>query len=265
MSYILDALQRADQERNIGAVPKLDMALQPGMARQQRSWLPTALLIVFLAALIATGLWMLQHGYLRFADPAPSPEAEVGEAAAVAASPARPAPVVNKTPAVSPSPTRQRQPASELAPKAAAPAPEPAPVEKPVQPAVEPPAPQPDPAPAPEKESRSARLPTPSVAPAPPPSWVRREEAERFRQENAPSEPVQSYLGLPQSFRNSMGKLEMNAHVFSTNPARSFVLINGKRYRIGDYLAEGPEVTDILPDGVVLEHRSESFLLPVQR
>lgn len=268
MSYILDALQRADQERNLGEVPKLDMALHPGAAQHHRGWLPTLLLIVFLASLIATGLWLLQSGYLRFGSPAQetgTPAADPAPAPA-ASEPARPAVKANQARPVEPAAARDPQTAPQSAaieePLAQAPAATPqAETPKPV-----PSATQPEPAAkAPEPESRSARLPTPTVAPAPPPSWVRKEEAERFRQENAPDEPVQSYLGLPQSFRNNMGKLDMNAHVFSTNPARSFVLINSKRYRIGDHLAEGPELVDILPDGAVLEHRGETFLLPVQR
>lgn len=102
------------------------------------------------------------------------------------------------------------------------------------------------------------------MAPAAP-NWVRKKEAERFRQEHAPDESVRNYMGLPESFRSSLPDLDMNALAFSTKPARSFVLINGKRYRIGDYLAEGLEVVDILPDGAVLSYRGETFLLPSGR
>ncbi|MGB1580499.1 MAG: general secretion pathway protein GspB [Nevskiales bacterium] len=272
MSYILDALQRADQERNLGEVPKLDTALQSSSPAQKSSWLATGAMIVIVATVVASVLFMLQHGYLRIGSPN---ESTPGPMPVEATAPATPA-----AEAVTPQPKAEAQPTTTAAPAKPPPqalAAEPAATEQ--APAAVPPAPKPvaraeppaaakasqKPREQASEKSKSQRLPTPTVAPAPPPSWVRKNTPEPAQRPPPPSEPVQSYLGLPESFRSRLPKLDMNAHVFSTNPARSFVLINSKRYRIGDYLAEGPELIDILPDGAVLDYRGEVFLLPVGR
>ena len=263
MSYILDALQRADQERNLGEVPKLDTALQPSSAPNKSNWLVTAAMILIVATVVASVLFMLQNGYLRIGSPdAPTPQpatevASVGEPALKQAS--EPAPQAAAEPKTEAAPaTVKLQPAEPVVP-AVETQPQPA---RPAQPQAQPAQPTDS---AEAEKSKSQRLPTPTVAPAPPPSWVRNNTSQRAQQPPPPSEPVQSYLGLPESFRSRLPKLDMNAHVFSTNPARSFVLINSKRYRIGDYLAEGPELVDILPDGAVLKYRGETFMLPVGR
>lgn len=289
MSYILDALQRADQERNLGEVPKLDMALQPARAGQRQSRWPTAVLVLIIASLVATIGWLVERGVLddligeeaqsqvtaqasqqtpplqtAVAAPTRAVANEPPVVAPLAEQPARPVADNSLEPStlaapVSQSPAEQaRQPeaARSALPATSKDRPAPAVVAEPqaVKPAV------------PEEDKRSPRLPTPTVAPAPPPNWARNGQARETAEQDAPPrQPLISYLGLPKTTRDSMPALNMNAHVFSTNPSRSFVLINTKRYRIGDYLAEGPELVDILPDGAVLEHRGKQFLLPVQR
>ena len=42
---------------------------------------------------------------------------------------------------------------------------------------------------------------------------------------------------------------------YSADEARSFVQINGRNYRAGETLDEGPQVLGITPDGVVLSHQ----------
>lgn len=285
MSYILDALRRADQERNLGEVPKLDMALQSTAAAERpRRW-PTVLLIICLATAVAVIAWLIEQSMFEnvtndAAEPPAVPQlatvVEPNQAKPQAALPKpQPAPLIQ--PQVQPEPQVRSQAAvQEPAAAAVQPAPKPQPIPAPApapavpqtveEPAV---ADVPSPSPAPEvtvdNQRRSARLPTPTVAPAPSPNWARDESAQPARSLPAPREGLVSYLGLSKSTRDSMPALNMNAHVFSTNPARGFVLINSKRYRIGDYLAEGPELVDILPDGAVLKHRGTEFLLPVQR
>ena len=45
-------------------------------------------------------------------------------------------------------------------------------------------------------------------------------------------------------------------------PADRFAVINLKHYRIGDSLAEGPALKDVVPQGAVLEFHGTVFLLP---
>ena len=56
--------------------------------------------------------------------------------------------------------------------------------------------------------------------------------------------------------------LHIDLHVYSDNPAERFVFINMNQYRENSSLSEGPRVRRITPEGVLLEHRGTTFLLP---
>ncbi len=55
--------------------------------------------------------------------------------------------------------------------------------------------------------------------------------------------------------------LHLDIHVYSDVPADRFVFINMSKQRENSYLAEGPLVQEITPEGVILNHRGTSFLL----
>lgn len=59
-----------------------------------------------------------------------------------------------------------------------------------------------------------------------------------------------------------MADLHLDIHVYSSTPAERFVFINMSRYKEQATLAEGPEIREITPDGVILEHLGTRFLLP---
>ena len=56
--------------------------------------------------------------------------------------------------------------------------------------------------------------------------------------------------------------LHLDIHVYAEDPAERFVFINMKKHRESGQLPEGPVVAEITHDGVVLEHRGLTFLLP---
>ena len=56
--------------------------------------------------------------------------------------------------------------------------------------------------------------------------------------------------------------LHLDIHVFSPVPDDRFVFINMSKLREGSTLAEGPVVAEITPEGVVLRHEGQSFLVP---
>ncbi|MGD8589979.1 MAG: general secretion pathway protein GspB [Chromatiales bacterium] len=68
---------------------------------------------------------------------------------------------------------------------------------------------------------------------------------------------------LPDGFVSNMPKLNIDIHSFDERPGRSYVLINMEKYREGDYLTEGPLLSKILQDGVILEYMGERFILPI--
>ena len=55
--------------------------------------------------------------------------------------------------------------------------------------------------------------------------------------------------------------LHLDIHVFSSDPTDRFVFINMTKLREGSTLAEGPVVAEITPEGVVLRHEGQVFLL----
>jgi general secretion pathway protein B len=73
---------------------------------------------------------------------------------------------------------------------------------------------------------------------------------------------LQSIDELPPEVRQSLPALHMDVHGYAGNPAERFVVINLKTYRIGNTLAEGPVLKDIVPQGAVLEFHGVTFLLP---
>jgi general secretion pathway protein B len=56
--------------------------------------------------------------------------------------------------------------------------------------------------------------------------------------------------------------LHLDIHVYSDVPEERFVFINMVKHREQSRLDEGPLVDEITPDGVILEYRGTSFLLP---
>lgn len=56
--------------------------------------------------------------------------------------------------------------------------------------------------------------------------------------------------------------LHLDIHVYSDQPAERFVFVNMNKYREQARLTEGPLVKEITPEGVILEHLGNGFLLP---
>lgn len=52
---------------------------------------------------------------------------------------------------------------------------------------------------------------------------------------------------------------------YSPDSARSFVQINGRNYRVGERLDDGPEVLEIAADGVILAHQGAVVRLAMDR
>jgi len=57
-------------------------------------------------------------------------------------------------------------------------------------------------------------------------------------------------------------ELTIDLHIFTDDPAKRAVFINGRRYTQGDAIVEGPRIEEITRDGAVLNYRGQRFLLP---
>ena len=67
---------------------------------------------------------------------------------------------------------------------------------------------------------------------------------------------------LPEDLRQSLPALHLDVHGYAGNPKERFVVINLRQYHIGDSVADGVTLKDIVPQGAVLEYRGSLFLLP---
>jgi general secretion pathway protein B len=79
----------------------------------------------------------------------------------------------------------------------------------------------------------------------------------------APTQAPKPLHEMPSGFVANLPSLSIDIHSYDKQPAKRYVLINMEKYREGDYLADGPRVIEILPDGAVMEHMGERFILPI--
>jgi general secretion pathway protein B len=209
MSFILDALKKAESERSRNAGPVL-MDVRVAPPRQRLPAWAWIMGVVLLANLLVLA-WLL----LR--KPAPPPVA----AATIQAAPTAPA-----APA----------------------APVPAPVVP--EPAALPPAPV---------IAQPSAIADPALAPAPgavtqPPASAPVYQA-LPRIDNLPTAQDLIAEGIP------LPALILNLHVYDEAPANRYVLLNARRLREGDEVADGVRVVTIVPRGVVLITRGRRFVV----
>ncbi len=106
--------------------------------------------------------------------------------------------------------------------------------------------------------------PTPSIrassaptAAAPTPASTDREPsvAERV----SPSDDVVRWQDLPADERNRLPVPRIDVHVFASDPARRFVLVNLRKYQEGETLDQGVKLDAISADGIVLSYQGQRY------
>jgi general secretion pathway protein B len=282
MSYILEALRKAERERSVGQVPDLATVCALPSPPRRRLW-PWVLLVL---ALISNAA-VLAVVFLPRENKAPMSlfTPAVGQPQPVAGVPA----AVSTGSPIDQLPS-QGTPASLPKPVAKAMATEPTPLMHPAMPV----SPKPALLRKPEKPStRTASLETMPSSPAAPARSKRPALARATPVESATSPALRpkSPAGLPDlpaeadpyapgpplaaakaglpdlplETNRRAPELSMDIHVYSDQPDKRFVLINSRRYREGEQLSEGPLVEAITREGAVLRYEGQRFLLSVQR
>ncbi|MCX7556139.1 general secretion pathway protein GspB [Xanthomonadaceae bacterium JHOS43] len=276
MSLILEALKKSEAERRLGRAPDL---LTPASTAQsdRRPWLWLWGVVFGLAAALVLVLALWVRSAL-FAPAAPAPTAMPSAPAPSAAPPpaALPETPARTTPAPAPAQRPQRTSADAIAnaplprdpmfsgveresmpvaahtiplppeslptdtPKAAGPTAAPAPSTRRSATPVANDSPS-----SPATLTASAIPPAPTPAPAP----------------EVQLEAIPHLATLPAAQREGLPPLRLTMHVFDPDPAARFVLIDGKRYRQGDSLAEGLVIDAIRPDGVAIARDGQRFLV----
>lgn len=282
MSLILDALKRAERERNSersAALHDLPGAQLAGAPRRWGRWLALAVLALAIGAV----LWTARTRPARVdtvATPAPAAEpapAPAPQAMAPASIPARPAPTpapipgtesvsslddlttetdIALEPAAEPEPAPAPPLAAGVKPQPQAPVIASAPKAQPLTEAdideVAPPGAEAQPTPPLQEASPATSAAEPTPTPAIPPSLTQPAPLRRFRE-------------MPPDYRADFPALTVEVHVFERIPSQRFVLVNGRRYRQGERMVEGPQVVEIVQEGIVLEYRGEKLLYTLGR
>lgn len=271
MSYILDALRRAEAERGRGGVPGLHSqtvpvhGAAPAAARPLAAH-PAVLLggALALAAVAAGGTWwaMQRPGGTPAVQVAAVPPLPTAPASPPAVAPAQPSPAVAvpapaPAAAVAPPPEPAAPVAATASPPPAAPAvplperraPEKRVAEKPRErPAAEVTAQRAGPAPLPASlpvavgESPRAR---PSAAPAPGTAAVASPVQPVAAQGPGaatappPAAPVFAQADLPEAIRSQLPALKISGATYSNNPAHRMAIVNGQVLLEGDQAGPG--------------------------
>jgi hypothetical protein len=78
----------------------------------------------------------------------------------------------------------------------------------------------------------------------------------------APSETA-NLQPMPDRYQEGFPQITIQVHVYNAEPARRFVMIDGKTYHQGDTIAAGPHIVEIHNDGIVFDWKGHRTLYPV--
>ncbi|MFP5304768.1 MAG: general secretion pathway protein GspB [Gammaproteobacteria bacterium] len=247
MSYILDALRRAERERaGAGAETEARSATEDRHPRLRPATLALSGATLFLAGI---GITLLLLEPERPRAPAATPTTAAARPAQVAAAPVVP-PIEPQT----------------------------------ALPQRDEPDPLPEPATLGDYESLDDITPvfqgTPVVAPSPTPSPPQAVEtrpavasataAPQPVARAAPGTPTAVQLApllrdMPEAYRARFPALQLQVHVHDADPQKRWVMIDGQRYREGAVLGSGPRIVEIVAEGLILEYQHQQVLLPLAR
>jgi general secretion pathway protein B len=272
MSFILDALKKSEMERQRQAIPGL-MDAPPAPPRPR-----FALWAIALGALLVINIAVLAVVLTRGSSSGVSPPASASESFLAAVNP-----TTTRTNATTAADVSRPPSAVPPAVPAQSAVPGPAAAAAAAQESAGPGMARPD------ARHFSPMDPTPTYAPEIPPSGAAptevaplaspmRARADRLAAEQAPrppvhqADPILTHADpadtevLPSINEANLGvqmpEMHIDLHVYAAQASERFVSINGRRYREGETLAEGPVLERIRRDGVVLDYRGARFLLP---
>lgn len=291
MSYILEALKRAEQERQIGQAPNAAAPAPEAYESDRRYWPWVLLMVLLLAvAVLAITFWLSAGRSAALEQAALAPQSQpqavanmpikpqqagtqadtqaAGLPTRVTAVRSEPALVIQAAPIeqtpiaevqlpTGPAVVEPAQPEPKAEPEAAvvpelAMAASQTPAEETVEPPAEPPAELPTEAPAvPPVASASA-------------AEARAEESSSEGADSGPADYELPWLNeMPVAFRRGVPSLEIQFHRYTDDRSRSFVMVAGQRYREGQILKSGPTLERIVEEGLILRWRGERFIYPL--
>jgi general secretion pathway protein B len=269
VSYILDALRKSEQQRQLGVAPRLLTVHAASAPDTQPAFLKYGLIAAgLIGAGVAIGWWQpWQQARLPSATaPAKMPEARPREPLPA------PLPVLPEVASGPEMPMPVQKTLVAMRPIAA---PEVAPLEQGTHlPAKAPPQTQESPPAAaaltkqtatPVREAAPAPVPVPTPTPTPAPAvetpiaLLQEKSADAAPADTAQQQKVFLMAELPAAIRREIPAMSIPVHTYSDTPAERIVGINDQLLREGEYLAPGLKLELIAPDGVVFSYKKYLF------
>lgn len=264
MSYILDALRRAERERTLGQIPGSEtLSVVSGrQPRRDKRLIVLASATAVLAAAVAITMVIDRVGRQATPVQPPSPTRQpqrsvqppttAGDAASAeaerAAAATEPAPVFEDDATLTSlddiAPRFTTRPAIASAPVASTAA-EPAVIDVTAA------------------STESASLPPASSAYAGEAPAVPTVDGDESRTAMPHAPPL--LRDMPPAFRSRFPSLTLQVHVYDEAPDKRWVMIDNRRYRESGTLESGPSIVEITPDGVIFELQGEQVLWPLVR
>jgi general secretion pathway protein B len=244
MSYILDALKKAESERKLGSIPNVHAPAPIEAAETDgpawRNWLPWSLAATTLAILLLGLAWL--QPWRQAAPLAPAPTPTPFE---IVTTPALPAPVEAPAP-VAPPPAQAKSEPLQAKPEPIAPRPiSPSPPQRPAKPTPTAPAPK---AVAktetPPAQATTASVPVKEATPIATPS-----------EDNS----IGTMRDLPQNIQAELPAIVVNGYIYAKTPSDRSVLMNQKLLHEGDQVAPGLVLEKMLPKGAILSYKGYRY------
>lgn len=108
------------------------------------------------------------------------------------------------------------------------------------------------------EEATTPALPAEPVHAAAPATSV-----ERVQLDPAPPPQITKLRDMPPDYRAAFPVISLDVHSYDNAAKKRFIMIAGKRYNEGDALAEGPRIAQIVTEGVVFDFRGEQVLFTI--
>jgi general secretion pathway protein B len=269
MSYILDALKKAESERKLGSVPNVYMEPLP-IARSdepvtalRRTWIWIWIAVALLAVAGTMAMWMN-----AVQEKAGDTSSSASPMTVASATPATPVSAEGAGISAPPDATRADKPAQKKetesrANKKAVTAHNVTPT-GPVK------------APAQTDKERTAKEPgqqhktVRDIQPAKPAARVEPEKKEKIQpqpesvppvQQLAAEPPVAALHDLPDHIRRSIPTISVGGYIYSANPAERSMLLNNRLVREGEQVASGVILEKMMPKEAVLNYQGQRFRL----
>lgn len=250
MSYILDALKKAERERGLSEVPTIETIHDRPVKRRAGIWVVSGLGVICVAIVF----WLLLPITKKSGDGAPSDGAASNSTASDNAPLEADRSLQEEARSIPPAVVPQSPgPASEVPPLMKSPAIH-APATEAAKPVLTEVRAQP---PKTETSIRASALQQREL-----PATERTERSNQTQASGrAAVPPAQVVQSQPESLRDAMAKMTMTIHMYSENKSERLVFINGRKYVEGDQIEPDIRLESITQEGAVLRSGGERLTL----